>query len=74
MKGFKRKVETFNQTQSVNFPLTIKVLSLITVVKPLLFIGTEAESGKEGTQILPILSAEQRYHCFTPSCIPVSYP
>jgi len=59
MKGIKRKVATFNQTQSVNFPLTIKILILTTVVKPILLFALKLSQGK-------------KEHKFSPSCLPSS--
>jgi len=59
MKGIKRKVATFNQTQSVNFPLTIKILTLTTVVKPILLFALKLIQGK-------------KVHKFSPSCLPSS--
>ena len=55
----KRKVATFNQTQSVNFPLTIKILTLITVAKPLLLFALKLSQGK-------------KEHKFSPPCLPSS--
>lgn len=53
MKGIKRKLATFNQTQSVNFPLTIKILTLITVVKPLLLLALKLSQGKKEPKFSP---------------------
>jgi hypothetical protein len=47
MQGIKRKAVTFSQTQSVYFPLTIKVLNIISFATATIIICTEAESAKE---------------------------
>jgi len=59
MTGIKRKVATFNQTQSLNFPLTIKILTLTTVVNYILLFALKLSQGK-------------KEHKFSPSCLPSS--